>query len=156
RLTRNQLSDENSYPVFHGGLEPLGYYEQSNRPANTVMVINVGASAGTVGYSAVDFWSSDGCYCIEQTSNINNRFLYYFFIGCQHFLRSKVRVAGIPTLDAYIVEKIKIPIPCPDNPKKSLEIQQKIVAILDTFSELTAELTARKQQYNYYREELFR
>lgn len=52
-----------------------------------------------------------------------------------------------------------IPIPCPDNPKKSLEIQQKIVAILDSFTgltaELTAELTARKQQYNYYREKLF-
>jgi type I restriction enzyme S subunit len=51
-----------------------------------------------------------------------------------------------------------IPIPCPNNPKKSLEIQQKIVAILDTFTELTAkltaELTARKKQYNYYREQL--
>lgn len=163
RLTRNQLSDENSYPVFHGGLEPLGYYDQSNRPANTVMIINVGASAGTVGYSSVDFWSSDGCYCIEHTSNINNRFLYHFFIGCQHFLRSKVRVAGIPTLDAYIVEKIKIPIPCPDNPKKSLEMQHKIAEILDAFTELTAELTAelsaeltaRRQQYIYYREQLF-
>ncbi|WP_426483963.1 restriction endonuclease subunit S [Flavobacterium sp. 2] len=44
-----------------------------------------------------------------------------------------------------------IPIPCPDNPKKSLEIQQKIVAILDTFSELTA----RKTQYSYYREKLY-
>ena len=51
-----------------------------------------------------------------------------------------------------------IPIPSPNNPKKSLEIQQKIVAILDTFSELTAELTAelkaRKKQYSYYREAL--
>ncbi|OOV18239.1 restriction endonuclease subunit S [Flavobacterium sp. LM4] len=43
-----------------------------------------------------------------------------------------------------------IPIPCPDNPKKSLEIQRKIVAILDTFSELTA----RQKQYQFYREQL--
>jgi len=48
----------------------------------------------------------------------------------------------------------KIPIPCPDNPKKSLEIQTGIVRILDTFTELTAELTARKKQYNYYRDQL--
>lgn len=52
-----------------------------------------------------------------------------------------------------------IPIPCPDNPEKSLEIQNEIVRLLDTFTkltaELTAELTARKMQYNYYREELF-
>lgn len=52
-----------------------------------------------------------------------------------------------------------IPIPCPDNPEKSLEIQNEIVRLLDTFTKLTAkltaELTARKMQYNYYREELF-
>jgi type I restriction enzyme S subunit len=54
---------------------------------------------------------------------------------------------------------MEIPIPCPNNPKKSLEIQTEIVRILDTFTELTAELTAelsaelsaRKKQYHYYR-----
>jgi len=55
RLTKSQLSDGEKFPVYHGGLEPLGNYAESNRPANTVMIINVGASAGTVGYSSVDF-----------------------------------------------------------------------------------------------------
>lgn len=52
----------------------------------------------------------------------------------------------------------QIPVPCPDNPKKSLEIQAEIVRILDAFTahtaELTAELTARKKQYHYYRDKL--
>ncbi|HFV4325858.1 TPA: restriction endonuclease subunit S [Escherichia coli] len=52
----------------------------------------------------------------------------------------------------------KIPIPCPDNPEKSLAIQSEIVRILDKFTaltaELTAELTMRKKQYNYYRDQL--
>lgn len=52
----------------------------------------------------------------------------------------------------------KIPIPCPENPKKSLEIQAEIVRILDIFnkltSKLTTELNARKKQYNYYRDQL--
>ena len=56
------------------------------------------------------------------------------------------------------IGKIVIPIPCPDNPEKSLEIQAEIVRILDTFTELTTELTtelsARKKQYNYYRDQL--
>lgn len=56
------------------------------------------------------------------------------------------------------IENRLVPIPCPDNPKKSLEIQAEIVRILDTFTELTAELaaelTARKKQYNYYRDQL--
>jgi len=159
RLTRDLLSSQEKYPVFHGGLDPLGFYSNFNRPAYSVMIINVGASAGTVGFSSLDFWSSDGCYCVEHLSKIDNKFLYYYLIGEEHFLKSRVRKAGIPTLDASVIEKLQIPIPCPENPKKSLEIQQKIVAILDTFSkitaELTAELTARKMQYSYYREKLY-
>ncbi|HBU1903452.1 TPA: restriction endonuclease subunit S [Klebsiella pneumoniae] len=158
RLTKNLLSAEEKFPVFHGGLEPLGYYNKSNRPANTVMIINVGASAGTVGYSTVDFWSSDGCFCLEHNELLNNRFLYFALIGYQSLLKSKVRVAGIPTLDAIVVNKLLIPIPCPENPEKSLAIQLEIVRVLDKFTaltaELTAELTARKKQYNYYRDRL--
>ena len=82
RLTKNQLSESEKFPVFHGGLDPLGYYGHSNRPANTVMIINVGASAGTVGYSAVDFWSSDGCFCIEHTELLNNSFLWVYAGSC--------------------------------------------------------------------------
>jgi type I restriction enzyme S subunit len=48
----------------------------------------------------------------------------------------------------------EIPIPTPKNPKRSLEIQAEIVRILDNFTELIAELIARKKQYNYYRDQL--
>ena len=155
RLTKSQLSDSEKYPVFHGGLEPLGYYGQSNRKPNTVMVINVGASAGTVGFSNVDFWSSDGCFCIEHSDNLNSKFLYYYLIGQQSFLRSRVRKAGIPTLDNSIVENLKIPIP-------SLAEQERIVGILDKFDTLVnsiseglpKEIEMRKQQYEYYRGKL--
>ena len=55
-------------------------------------------------------------------------------------------------------KKILVPIPCPDNPEKSLEIQAEIVRILDAFTAMTAELTAelnlRQQQYNHYRDQL--
>lgn len=62
-------------------------------------------------------------------------------------------IIGIKKLSSY-----KFPIPCPDNPEKSLAIQSEIVRILDKFTvltaELTAELTMRKKQYNYYRNQL--
>ncbi|MFD1090833.1 restriction endonuclease subunit S [Providencia vermicola] len=55
-------------------------------------------------------------------------------------------------------KKILVPIPCPDNPEKSLAIQAEIVCILDAFTaliaELTVELNMRKKQYNYYRDQL--
>ena len=41
--------------------------------------------------------------------------------------------------------KVKIPLP-------PIEVQREIVRILDNFTELTAELTARKKQYEYYRD----
>ena len=31
RLTKKQLSDSGKYPVYHGGLEPLGFYKENNR-----------------------------------------------------------------------------------------------------------------------------
>ncbi|MBA0992981.1 restriction endonuclease subunit S [Escherichia coli] len=56
------------------------------------------------------------------------------------------------------IGKVAVPIPCPDNPEKSLAIQSEIVRILDKFTaliaELTAELNMRKKQYNYYRDQL--
>ncbi|EQB98638.1 restriction modification system DNA specificity domain-containing protein [Photorhabdus temperata subsp. temperata M1021] len=59
--------------------------------------------------------------------------------------------AGRPSLTQAILNKIQIPIP-------PLHIQEEIVRILDTFTELTAklivQLTARKKQYNYYRDQL--
>jgi type I restriction enzyme S subunit len=66
--------------------------------------------------------------------------------------------AAYPAISDGKVKAFKIPIPCPEDPEKSLAIQAAIVRILDTFTELTAELTAelkaRKKQYNHYRDQL--
>lgn len=155
RLTKNELTIAGAFPVFHGGLEPLGFYSQKNREADTTMVINVGASAGTVGFCERDFWSSDGCFCISHSEHALSKYVYYVLVNQQSFLMSKVRKAGIPTLDAKVVENLQIPLP-------PLAVQQEIVRILDSFTELTAELTseltseltARRKQYEHYRDEL--
>ena len=155
RLTKRDLDINGIYPVYHGGIEPIGYYNQSNRKANSTMIINVGASAGTVGYSANDFWSSDGCFCFSHNEQLNQRYLYYSLQNIETFIKSKVRKAGIPTLDNKVLENIKIPLP-------PLSVQHKIVEILDKFTALEAELEAnleaeldcRKRQYEYYRNQL--
>jgi type I restriction enzyme, S subunit len=159
RLTKRDLVQDGIYPIFHGGLEPIGYYSENNRRANSTMVINVGASAGTVGFCKHDFWSSDGCFCFSHNDIINQRYLFYALQSIENTIKSNVRKAGIPTLDNKYIERILIPIPCSENKKKSLEIQRNIVDILDKFTtleaELEAELEARKLQYEYYRDKLF-
>ena len=155
RLTKSQLSPDGRYKVFHGGIEPIGYYGECNREANTTMVINVGASAGTIGFSKDMFWSSDGCFCLSQTPLLSSRYLYYYLQTKEPYLMSRVRRAGIPTLDGKVLEDLLIPTP-------TLEEQQKIVDILDRFDALTTDLTAglpaeiekRRQQYEFYRDKL--
>ena len=57
-------------------------------------------------------------------------------------VKSKVVHSSVPA-----IKELVVPIP-------PLEVQQEIVRILDQFTELTAELTARKKQYEYYRDKL--
>ena len=87
---------------------------------------------------------------------VDTHFIYYYMCtNFKRFIMSKAVSATVTSIRKPMIENFSIPIPCPDNPKKSLEIQQKIVAILDSFTELTAELTARQKQYQFYREQLF-
>ncbi|EMX2294136.1 restriction endonuclease subunit S [Escherichia coli] len=89
---------------------------------------------------------------------ISIKYIYYFLkINEGYFQKigGKMQMPQIATPDT---DKFEVPIPCPDNPEKSLAIQSEIVRILDKFSALTAELTAelnmRKKQYNYYLDKL--
>ena len=90
----------------------------------------------------------------------NVKYLAYCFqtAAFQEQKRKYITGAKVRRVSSSDLAKITIPIPCPENPKKSLEIQAEIVRILDTFTslttELTTELSARKKQYNYYRDQL--
>ena len=87
---------------------------------------------------------------------LNSDFLYHYLASksVQNYWLSKINSGSVSNLNADIIKTLLVPIPCPENPKKSLEIQAEIVRILDTFTELTAELSMRKKQYNYYRDKL--
>ncbi|HGG8758196.1 restriction endonuclease subunit S [Citrobacter portucalensis] len=86
----------------------------------------------------------------------NVKYLAYFFQS-EIFQTQKMKYitgAKVRRVSSGDLSKIKIPIPCSNNPEKSLTIQSEIVRILDRFTALTAELTMRKNQYNYYRDQL--
>src|SRR5690606_16793029 len=80
------------------------------------------------------------------------------------FLDATLESSTINNLSNSVLKKFKFPIPYPNDPQKSLAIQQEIVRILDSLSEqkkalttaLANEIEQRKKQYAYYREELFR
>ena len=81
------------------------------------------------------------------------KYVAYFFQTEDFFNQKKKYARGAKVIDIKIDDLAKIEIPVPP-----LEVQRKIVEVLDNFSELTAELTAeleaRKKQYEYYRDNL--
>lgn len=157
RLVRSQLALEGKYAVYQNSMTPLGYYHECNTNPEMVFVICAGA-AGEVGYSINPIWAADDVYYVASSGKLNNKFLYHFLLTQRTKILSQVRRASIPRLSKSSIDNIVIPIPCPNNPEKSLAIQSEIVRILDKFTaltaELTAELTARKKQYNHYRDQL--
>lgn len=146
RVVRAELQLVGKYPVYQNSLIPMGYYDKENCIAGTAFIIGAGA-AGDIGYSDVPFWAADDCFYFVCEDNMNARFLYYVLVGQETFIKGKVRKASIPRLSRNVVEKMVIPVP-------PLEIQNEIVKLLDNFTKLTAELTLRKKQYNFYRDSL--
>ena len=103
-----------------------------------------GANAGSIFYRSGKFSITNVCGLIQVNSDIMyTRFMYYALsVVSKKYVSSGM---GNPKLMSNVMAKIKIPIP-------PLPVQGEIVRILDNFAELTAELTARKKQYEYYRD----
>lgn len=148
RVVRSQLSISGKYPVYQNSLTPLGYHTDYNYNANTTFIIVAGA-AGEIGFSDKAFWAADDCFTVVCPENVLNRYIYHLLLNNQNQLASKVRKASIPRLSRSAIENLVIPIP-------PLDVQCEIVRILDNFTNLTAELTARKTQHAYYRDKLLK
>ncbi|MFA5694614.1 MAG: restriction endonuclease subunit S [Proteiniphilum sp.] len=92
------------------------------------------------------------CKIESKNENItNNNYLFHLLIPLFKKIESETSGSTVKHLSAKAINNISIPIP-------PLPIQQEIVRILDTFTdldaELQAELEARKKQYEHYRNQL--
>ena len=124
------------------------------------LLIAGNANVGEVKHYTGKFEAYQRTYVLTNfVKNVTVRYLYFVLAhSFKKYLEEKTNSAAMTYIVLSTVENFPIPIPCPDNPKKSLEIQAEIVRILDVFTELsaelTAELTARRKQYNHYRDQL--
>ena len=148
------------YPVINSGREPLGFIDNWNTDNDPIGITTRGAGVGSITWQEGKYFRGNLNYSvtIKDSANLEVRYLYHLLHQMQSAIQSLCTFDGIPALNAGSLKGLEIPIPCPNNPEKSLAIQSEIVRILDTFTELTAELTAelnmRKKQYNYYRDQL--
>ena len=83
------------------------------------------------------------------------RFVFHYMFIVDEWCKKNINVSGFASVDMNKFKKLEFPIP-------SLEEQHRIVSILDRFESLTtslqsglpAEISARRQQYEYYRDKL--
>ena len=150
---------------YYGANNIQDYVDGYTHDGEYVLIAEDGSASlenYSIQYVTGKFWANNHVHVVRGKQGLNTRFLY-------HYLRIVDFIPYLPNKDRSKLTKgemikIPLPIPCPENPKKSLEIQAEIVRILDAFTaltaaltaELTAELTARKKQYNYYRDQLLR
>lgn len=98
-------------------------------------------------------------YCVIRVNNemINSHFAYHFLFTqkFQDYVEGHQKGANYPAISNKDVMSFELPIP-------SLQEQERIATILDRFESLTtslqsglpAEISARRQQYEYYRDKL--
>lgn len=154
----NEAVLEGKYPFFVRSQEPraINEYEFDE---TAIITAGDGVGVGKV------FHFISGKYALHQrayrivitTGDVIPKFLFHFirFNFSQYLATTSVH-ASVTSLRKPMFEKYPVPVP-------PLKVQAEIVRMLDTFTELTAELNAsltaelsdRQKQYNYYRDQLF-
>lgn len=146
------VNDDYIYPCY-GGNGLRGYVKNYNQDGEHPIVGRQGALCGNVCYACNKFYATEHAVVVSPSALYNEKFLYYLL----DFARlEQYKTAGAqPGLSVARLEKVVLPVP-------PLEVQQRIVAILDRFdtlcndisSGLPAEIEMRQKQYEYYRDKL--
>ncbi|HCJ5944238.1 TPA: restriction endonuclease subunit S [Escherichia coli] len=144
---------------YYGANNIQDYVDGYTHDGEYVLIAEDGSASlenYSIQYATGKFWANNHVHVVRGKERVHSRFLYHY-LCIVNFLPFLTGGGRAKLTKGQLIE-IPVPIPCPDNPEKSLAIQSEIVRILDTFTALTAELTAelnmRKKQYNYYRDQL--
>jgi len=148
-------SEEKGLPFFQGKAEfgdmhptPKKWCSEPKKVANkNDILMSVRAPVGPVNLSDSKCCIGRGlCAIRTKLDKLNYNYLYNFLKSQEDILSKRGQGSTFTAIRKKDVFEIKIPIPFPNDPKKSLEKQQKIVARLDAFFEHYNELKKEKQK----------
>ena len=126
QVNGEDLSETGKFYVMNGGIEPSGYYDQCNTPANTISISEGGNSCGYIQYNRDAFWSGGHCYTLNNIQpNVCKLYLYHY-LKSQESSIMKLRIGtGLPNIQKKDLEKFHILL-------TSKAIQESISAFLTT------------------------
>ncbi len=120
-------------------------------PANCVIVAMYGATTGKVAVNKIPLTTNQACCNLQVDEKIADYKFVYYCLASNYKVLKSMGEGSQNNINSGKIKNFKIPIP-------PLPVQNEIVRILDTFTELisllTEELTLRKKQYEYYRDKL--
>lgn len=142
--------------IFAGGRTIIRAFEKDIPNANIISCPSVIVqSRGIIDVQFCDssFTFKNEMWAYTNTNVVCVKYLYYFFKQNIEILRKKGSEHGsMPQISLGATEDFKIPFP-------PISIQQEIVRILDSFTQLQSnletELVVRQKQYEFYRDFLF-
>jgi type I restriction enzyme S subunit len=143
---------QGNFPVY-GSTGLLGYTNSPAYSGEALLVARVGANAGLINAVDGEFDVSDNTLIVRPTAEWNIRFAFH---QLSHMNLNRHAVGGgQPLVTGGLLKRVKVAVP-------SLAEQERIVAILDKFDALVndlsfglpAEIKARRQQYEHYRDRL--
>lgn len=141
--------------IFAGGKTVINANECDIPNANITRVPAVLVqSRGVIDFIYYDqpFTFKNEMWAYTAKNIITVKYLYYVLKNnVQYFRESASGMGALPQISLGVTEDFIVPLP-------ALPVQREIVRILDSFTlysaELTAELTARRKQYEFYRDKL--
>lgn len=137
--------------IFAGGKTVINATEDSIPNANITRVPAVLVqSRGVIDvvYYEKPFTFKNEMWAYTHSSKTAVKYLYYVLKNnIQRFRDAASGMGSLPQISLSVTEDFIIPVP-------PLEIQREIVRVLDKFTMLSAELSARQKQYSHYQEHL--
>ena len=128
KITKDELI-EGEYPVIGGGQKPMGFHNEYNTEANTILCSSSGAYAGYISRYNTKVWSSD-CFLIKPKNNLlSNNYLYYYIKSQQEEIYKLQNGSAQPHVYARHFEKRELFIP-------SLEEQENIIKEMEYYDKL--------------------
>ena len=135
-------------------ITPLGIKKSGLFPANTIIV----ATTATIGEHALliaDSLANQRFTALTRRKSLMQsvvtRFAYYYCFLLDEWCKQHINVSGFASVDMEGFKQFPFPIP-------SLSEQNRIVGILDTFTDsienLKQQIAQRRKQYEFYRDQL--
>lgn len=151
KLNANAMDENGIYPFFTCDAKPFKINTYAF-DTEAILVSGNGSQVGHINYYNGKFNAYQRTYVLSGFNGIHVGFLLHYLQGyLQEHIYVNSRKGSVPYITLPMLQDFRIPLP-------PLPVQQEIVHILDNFTELTAELTAelaaRRKQYEHYRDEL--